>query len=121
MLLILSVSFSTFAGFPPTDDCSNLGATIQVDMTLGTVTVLTKLRPTTYVTLGWDDVNVEETVLVRKDVTEYGNTSNQNRFSSIVISKKDGSSMPNAYNNLAKDGKLVDDYVCSERSAWINE
>ncbi len=119
ILSAVSLSFAANASFAPTEDCSNLNSTIEIDMVSGTVKVLTSMHPQpTYETFTSDQIEIKEQVITQLKGEEYGQTSTANRFSRIVISKKSGSAMPHAYNNLAKGGKLVDDYICSERSSW---
>jgi hypothetical protein len=124
-LVFLSIIFtfatSAQAGFAPTDECSNLNNTIEINLIEGVVTILTTSYPEdTYVTFTRDEVNIEEHVITRLQEEQQGSTSTQNRFSRIMISKKDGSAMPNAYNRNAINGQLTDDFVCSVRNAWID-
>lgn len=117
---VLLLSQVSFAGFPPRTECSNLGNTINIDVSGGKVNILVnKIPRAKYVKLADADVNVNATAIQKMPDETYGCSARSVEFKQIEITKKDSSEMPNAYNLLAKNGALTDYFICVTSRSWI--
>lgn len=122
VLAALLFSASTvFAGFPPRTECSNLNATIKIDLSEQSVSILTTKYPeATYENLDLSELNLSEGLVQEMPEQQRGKTKRTVSFKEISLSKKDGSGMPDAYNRLAEtNGSLVDYFICSTSLAWM--
>jgi hypothetical protein len=120
-LLVMALSSSVWASFPPRTTCSNEGGTIEIDVTDRQLTIVTsKLPSVETVKFELSDLNLRESTLQRLPEEKYGCTSRKVEFKHITLTKRDGSAMPHAYNRLArKDGSLPDYFICATNHAWM--
>jgi hypothetical protein len=113
------LGFSTaHAGFPPTFSCSNLDATITIDMA-GVSIVETKYPKDVVKKFRGSEVKVTYKSLQEFPTEKRGCTAREVSFQQITIEKNDGSAMPNASNRLAEDGVLTDYVICSRDRVWM--
>ncbi len=117
-ITILMSASITYAGFPPSYSCTNDGATIAFDGSA--ISVLVNKYPSqTYEKFNWNNLEVTEKVIQEIPEERDGCTSRSVVFKQITLTKKDGSPMPNAYNQNAKNGNLTDYFICVTAHAWL--
>lgn len=113
-VLLFSASM-VFSGFPPRTECSNLNATIKINVSEQSVSILTTMYPeATYENFDLSELNLSESLVQKMPEQQRDKTKRTVSFKEISLSKKDGSEMPDAYNRLAEtSGSLIDYFVCS--------
>ncbi|MBC7742614.1 MAG: hypothetical protein H7061_10480 [Bdellovibrionaceae bacterium] len=103
-----------------TYECSNIGAHITLSAMGRSLKIHTSDYPTeTFVELTPNDVTVKSDVITDTPEVKEGCSTSKKQLVRITISKKDGSAMPNAYNQRAVNGVLSDLFICEESKSWL--
>ena len=119
-ILVLTLAFSTAAraGFAPTYSCSNKNATVKIDM-YGVTILATTYPKDVVLKFGRDEISTESKDIQAFPAEVYGCSSRTVELKFMTLSLKNGQAMPDAYNQIARDGKLSDYYICTTDHAWM--
>jgi hypothetical protein len=118
MILLLLTPLAQ-ASSMPTISCSNNGGTIDISVYPQNGVVILKDNYPSKETIKLSDEEIEITEQVIQEMpTEQAKCSSRSVvFKQITIAKKDGSSMPDAYNRRAQNnGSLSDYFICTTTS-----
>lgn len=121
MILVaaLAVSYSVFAGFPPSTTCSNIEGYIVIADRRVTIKTMNSERVLVSERFEVDDLDIKMDVVSEMPEQKRGCTSREVTFMNVTLAKKDGSALPNAYNRNANKGILDDYMICSTKQAWM--